>query len=994
MMNRIASPLARRLGWCAAVLTAVVTSSPAQTVASDPARPNAPVIVKKGTIGVDLVETTPFVFKDKVYRLEWFRNGSALRIVDRDSGQEISRFGAKHRFPCAYVQGDTVYVASTKETQGWTGDTLTQFTSKDLTNWSERVIFQHPQGKPFCNTSLCKADGRYVMSYEQNENGFHAQFLESKDLLTWTMLPEEQRHNLGRYNAPHCLRWHQGWFYLFYLEAGTPHGYEQYVTRSRDLIHWEPSPLNPVLAASPEDAILLNQNLTAAEREKVTKAQDINNSDIDFCEYKGRLIINYSWGNQQGVEFLAEAEFGGTLERFLTGWFPVETLPTRHTGRYCSGAGDAGYLRLIDESFAFFHANPDVPNLSMLYQPDWDTFEEGAGWGAWWIQNSYGFSYAAMPFLPEPWFSLQQRSYDLFWDNQGDGKRRGLLVGNATGSYHELVGPDGCLGDCALPGIIAYKQGDGDLKVHDWFYEATAAGVLIQAEILLVSRDSKALAYYLPKMARACEFIEKARDPKNNLFLVGPACNLLAPSYGGVRQPDGSFGKGYLAGLSITYLAALDRMAELYKLKGDQERLAEYERRLKITRESLPQLLTPAGYFVKSMEPGGVKHGVLGQKEFGYLEGVVNADAVALRVADDQTAGSIYKQIAAFPAIRPFDFLLNNAPGLDDTYWSWGNTSGPGMGDIHQFGDWVNGGAWSTVECRAILMYYRLGQFEDIRRSAGRAMKWAREFRMDQPWSQRGENSHNGWSDPGGQWQTDGVAVMIDNFAIPAATIRGLFDYEYRFDRLILRPRLPKTLTEYVQREPVRFGEKRLFISCVNRGTSVKSMTVNGKSLKVESREGAVLRYDDLPKEAQVEIVTEGGWKDVEPSPSIAPPTPAATQVAAAPQTELPEPLRKPYATLQTMEKLLADEPNVAERDRALLREAIQSIEAWRSRTAVEAQGFFRPMTPAKRDAIVRFYQRAALAMSNGFAKRMAGYAKSSHAGEKRLAELFQQASR
>ena len=40
---------------------------------------------------------------------------------------------------------------------------------------------------------------------------------------------------------------------------------------------------------------------------------------------------------------------------------------------------------------------------------------------------------------------------------------------------------------------------------------------------------------------------------------------------------------------------------------------------------------------------------------------VANADAVALRVADGQTAASIYRQIVAFPAIRPFDFLLTNA---------------------------------------------------------------------------------------------------------------------------------------------------------------------------------------------------------------------------------------------------------------------------------------------------------------------------------------------
>jgi hypothetical protein len=312
-----------------ALTAAAVASSPSQTVAVQPARTKPPVIVKKGTIGLDLVETTPFVFKGKLYRLEWYRNASILRIMDPDSGVEVSRFGPTHRFPCAYVQDDTVYVVGTKETHNWTGDTMTMFTSKDLKSWEQRVIFKHPRGKTFCNTSLCKVDGRFVMSYEQNEQGFHAQFLESRDLLNWTMLPEEQKHNLGRYNAPHCLRWNRGWFYLFYLEAGKPHGYEQYVTRSRDLVHWVPSRLNPVLAASPEDRIILNQKLNKGERAKIVKAADINNSDIDFCEYQGKLVINYSWGNQSGTEFLAEAEFKGTLEQFLTGWYPEDSAPER-----------------------------------------------------------------------------------------------------------------------------------------------------------------------------------------------------------------------------------------------------------------------------------------------------------------------------------------------------------------------------------------------------------------------------------------------------------------------------------------------------------------------------------------------------------------------------------------------------------------------------------------------------------------------------------------
>jgi hypothetical protein len=94
--------------------------------------------------------------------------------------------------------------------------------------------------------------------------------------------------------------------------------------RSKDLIHWEPSPLNPVLRGSDEDHVIRNARLTPEQRERIVKAEDSSNSDIDFCEYQGRLVIFYSWGNQRGVEFLAEAEYDGTQADFLRGWFPAK----------------------------------------------------------------------------------------------------------------------------------------------------------------------------------------------------------------------------------------------------------------------------------------------------------------------------------------------------------------------------------------------------------------------------------------------------------------------------------------------------------------------------------------------------------------------------------------------------------------------------------------------------------------------------------------------
>ena len=135
-------------------------------------------------------------------------------------------------------------------------------------------------------------------------------------------MPPQCNYAKDRYTAPHCLRYLDGWFYDFYLEAHEGPIYDQRVVRSGDFIHWQSSPLNPVLRFSDEDKKIANPKFTDKQREQIAHAENINNSDIDFCEYKGQLIINYSWGNQRGKEHLAEAIYEGTLEQFLHGWFP------------------------------------------------------------------------------------------------------------------------------------------------------------------------------------------------------------------------------------------------------------------------------------------------------------------------------------------------------------------------------------------------------------------------------------------------------------------------------------------------------------------------------------------------------------------------------------------------------------------------------------------------------------------------------------------------
>ncbi len=291
---------------------------------------NRPLIVKKGTIDCDLVETSPIVFKNKVFRYEYVRpcywdnhtGDSYSRFIDIKTGEATTSFAKGYHLGSAFVDNNTVYVTVVNI---WDGEEIHIFSSTDMKNWEHWMAFQLP-GYGIFNTSMTKANDKYVLMFEigkpESEAGkrFTARFATSSDLKNWEILPSKYNYAKDRYTAPHCLRYLDGWYYDFYLEAHD--GYEARVVRSKDLEHWETSPLNPVLKASDEDKQIINSNLSEELRQRIKVAENRNNSDIDFCEYKGKLVINYSWGNQRGEEFLAEASYDGTMKQFLKGWFP------------------------------------------------------------------------------------------------------------------------------------------------------------------------------------------------------------------------------------------------------------------------------------------------------------------------------------------------------------------------------------------------------------------------------------------------------------------------------------------------------------------------------------------------------------------------------------------------------------------------------------------------------------------------------------------------
>ncbi|MBI1926749.1 hypothetical protein HYR99_21210, partial [Candidatus Poribacteria bacterium] len=142
---------------------------------------------------------------------------------------------------------------------------------------------------------------------------------------------------------------------------------------------------------------------------------------------------------------------------YLTPHAFTDTSPSHHAlatghfeGAFFRGEGDVEYLQLLDTARRMFAPDPEFQNISMLYTPNWNGLVEGPTWGAWWIQNSYGPTYCALPFLQEPLTTFLQNSHDLWFDQMGDGVRAGA---------HEWVAPDGSLCDAANPGWVVYKQG-------------------------------------------------------------------------------------------------------------------------------------------------------------------------------------------------------------------------------------------------------------------------------------------------------------------------------------------------------------------------------------------------------------------------------------------------------------------------------------------------------------------------------------------------------
>lgn len=545
-----------------------------------------------------------------------------------------------------------------------------------------------------------------------------------------------------------------------------------------------------------------------------------------------------------------------------------------YQGKWVEGSGDAKTLKLIDQAFKSLHISPDMATVPMLYKRDWDGFVEGHYWAGWWLQNSFGPTFGMLPFwTEEPYKTWIRHSQGLWFNNMGNDERQG------SNGY---IAPDGSLMDCVIlymngrkedgfrsrhsqstdsvfNGTLEleepiFRQGDGNTLEYDWYYGGALAGIILESERLLVSQNPSEIKARLPQLKRIAAFVDERRDPKANLIRGGRSSNLLAPSFGGVKQADGSYATAYLTELSVNYCAGLDRLIRLCEIIGDQQSANTYRKTLKLVKTALSGLLEEPGYFIRYLDDEGNRHGVFGAEKFGYLEATPNHDAVAMGVTNDQESQVMINQLLSVPNLYPHDLILPNYPAYDDLdNITVTKHLPPGM--------WVDGGFWATTQARMSMACLRVNEFEHPFKAWEKQLAFMQGFRADAPMKDYGLRP---WDDKVQGW---GSNVVYDCWGVPGGLLRGLFEYTYLPGQLRIRPHLPPDISRYVQKHPVLFGTSKVYITVTGTGKA-RLAKANGIPCEVNQEGWIMLEKAADEKLICLEIVCgtaaeAGAWKPI-----------------------------------------------------------------------------------------------------------------------------------
>jgi len=314
---------------CVVLLSAEAHGAPS------PSAPPNPKLVKLPFSFPTGMENTPIVFNGRPMLVDNHRPGgfkakgedAYLFVLDLTTGQEVSRFGKGHSFVSAFVNGTELNVFATEFTDF--GDVINtvcinRFVTTDLKNWKQELALSRDGDEQFFNTSVCRDDQGYLMTYESNiPVQWCFRFARSKDLSHWEKIPGLEFADVEgktacsnptvRYFAPYyyviygfwCFQKIPGESYQYVLPETR---YATAVARSKDLVTWEVSPTRgPMLDPS--------------------TGEGINNTDADLFEFEGNTYIFYATGDQATWGTIRVAMYAGPMKEMLEKYFP-DGVPT------------------------------------------------------------------------------------------------------------------------------------------------------------------------------------------------------------------------------------------------------------------------------------------------------------------------------------------------------------------------------------------------------------------------------------------------------------------------------------------------------------------------------------------------------------------------------------------------------------------------------------------------------------------------------------------
>jgi len=283
-------------------------------------KPKSPLVKLPVTLGAAM-ENTPIVFGGQPllalnYRDDTKNNTGAykasmyLLLRDLCTGKDIARFGEGHSFVNAFVNGQELHVFASEGTDRDWFQSIYRFTSTDLKTWKPELAIAREGGEHLFNSSVCRDDQGFLMAYESNlPVQFCFKFARSRDLLKWDKIPKLVFAGVnGReYSACPVIRYVAPYYYVIYLHAAIPghKGWVSFLSRSKDLMTWELSPMNPILEAG--------------------QGEGINNSDVDLFEWEGNTYLFYATGDQSTWGSLRVAMHVGSMRHFFESCFPAGT---------------------------------------------------------------------------------------------------------------------------------------------------------------------------------------------------------------------------------------------------------------------------------------------------------------------------------------------------------------------------------------------------------------------------------------------------------------------------------------------------------------------------------------------------------------------------------------------------------------------------------------------------------------------------------------------